>query len=249
MKVTFLTIALFVVLLASGRAVDVVTPEEKYFDVKVTKVEAEGVRISHREGAAYVDFDFLPPAMQLEHGWTPEKSAARKAAREAEAKRIADEERMAEEEPKRKAAEAAAKERAIKEKETGEALARAKIDGVAAQKDLMEEAAKARAEIDRDRARAKGGAKPDAIPVAEPIVERTAPDRSPDRSPNSTKNAVLPAGSVAALLEEEKPSGLNRNVGIALGVASVIVVLLFFMASGKDKVKVRVPPGTARRRR
>ena len=245
MKVTFLTIALFVVLLASGRAVDVVTPEEKYFDVKVTKVEAEGVRISHREGAAYVDFDFLPPAMQLEHGWTPEKSAARKAAREAEAKRIADEERMAEEEPKRKAAEAAAKERAIKEKETGEALARAKIDGVAAQKDLMEEAAKARAEIDRDRARAKGGAKPDAIPVAEPIVERTAPDRSP----NSTKNAVLPPGSVAALLEQEKPSGLNRNVGIALGVASVIVVLLFFMASGKDKVKVRVPPGTARRRR
>lgn len=247
MKVTFLSLAFFIALIASGHAVDVVTPEEKYFDVKVTKVEADGVRISHREGAAFVDFDYLPPAMQLENGWTPEKSAARKAARAAEAKRIADEERMIEEAPKRKAEEAAAKERAIQEKEGAVAAARAKVDAVEAQKDLMEEAAKARAEIDRDRAAARGGPKPLAVPVAEPIAEAPAKAEVTESPVSTPKPNVLPVGTVAALFEEQKTTVLNRNILIGLGIASGVVLLLFLMASGKNKVRV-VTPGARKRK-
>ena len=201
MKVTFLSLAISILFIASGYAVDVVTPDEKYFDVKVTKVEAEGVRITHREGTAFVDFDFLPPAMQLQNGWTPEKSAARKAARDAETKRIADEERMKEEEPKRLAAEAAAKERAVMEKANAESAARAKVDAVEAQKDLMAEAAQARAEIDRDRSRARSGTKPLAVPVAEPIAEAKEKAEVTESPVERAKPAMLPAGSVAALFE------------------------------------------------
>lgn len=243
MKVTFLSLAFIVALIASGIAVDVVTPEEKYFDVTVKKVEAEGVRITHREGTAYVDFDFLPPAMQLVHGWTAEKSAARKAMRDAEAKRIADEERMKEEEPKRLAAEAAAKERAIKDKADAGAAAMAKIDAVEAQKDQLSEAAQARAQIDRDRAMAKLGLKP----TGEPAPDAPAPSEVTESPGSSQRSDVLPAGSVAALFEEPKPTGLNRNIAIGLGIASFVVVALFMMASGRNKVRV-VTPGSRKPR-
>lgn len=250
MKVTLFSFALFIALLAVGHAVDVVTPEEKYFDVKVTKVEADGVRITHREGAAFVDFDYLPPALQLESGWTPEKSAARKAAKEAEAKRIVDEERMIADEPKRKAEEAAAKERAIMEKEGAEAMARAKIDGLEAQKDLIAEAAKARAEIDRDRRAAKGGPKEAAVPVAVPIAETPVKVEKTEKTESTkiaARPAISPVGNVAALVEGEKTTVLNRNIAIGLGIASAVVVLLFLLPSSKPKV--RVPSGGAGKRR
>ena len=247
MKVTFLSLAISILFIASGHAVDVVTPDEKYFDVKVTKVEAEGVRITHREGTAFVDFDFLPPAMQLQNGWTPEKSAARKAARDAETKRIADEERMKEEEPKRLAAEAAAKERAVMEKANAESAARAKVDAVEAQKDLMAEAAQARAQIDRDRARARSGTQPVAVPDAEPIAEAKEKAEVTESPVERAKPAMLPAGSVAALFEEQQSQGPNRNILIGLGIASGVVVLLFLLASGRNKVRV-VTPGARKRR-
>ena len=236
MKATLLRFALFIALATASHAVDIVTATDKYLNVKVTKVEAEGVRITHTEGTAFVDFDDLPPALQLESGWTPEKSAARKEAKAAEAKKIADEERMTEEAPKRKAEEEAAKQRAIDDKKRAVDLAAAKLDTEAALKDSLAEAAAARAEIDRERAGGKKGApKAKAPPVAEVIAEAPAIVESKPRP------GIAPTGSVAALLEEDKSWSFNRNVLIALGVASVIAVLLFFLPSSKSKVRVVTP--------
>jgi len=50
-----------------------------YQDAQVTQVMKHGVVITHRDGAKYVDFDELPEDVAQEAGWTPEKSAARKA--------------------------------------------------------------------------------------------------------------------------------------------------------------------------
>ena len=241
MKATLLRLALFVTLASASHAVDIVTATDKYLNVKVTKVEADGVRIAHSEGAAFLDFDDLPPAMQLENGWTPEKSAARKAAREAEAKKIADAERMIEEAPKRKAEEEAAKQRAIEDKERTAALAMAKVDAIEAQKDLIAEAAKARAEIDRERNAGRSGPKAEVLPVAEVIAD------TPPAPEHTGKPATSKLGSVAALIEEEKPSALNRNIMIGLGIASIVVVLLFLLPSSKTKIRV-VTAGQGKRR-
>ena len=241
MKATLLSLALFIALLTAGHAIDITTPTDKYFDVKVVRVDADGVRITHREGAALVDFDDLPPAMQAEHGWTPEKSAARKAVKAAEAKKIADEERMIEEAPKRKAEEEAAKERAIEDKKRAVDLAAAKLDTEAALKDSLAEAAKLRAEIDAARKGAKGGAKTEvetpSVPVAEVIPSAAG----------RAASAVSRVGTVAALLEEEKTTDFNRNVAIALGVVSFIAILLFFLPSSKNKIRV-VTPAAGRRK-
>jgi cobalamin biosynthesis Mg chelatase CobN len=86
--------ALFIFFTASSLAVDIITKDGKSFsDCTVKAVEREGVRIVHRDGTAFLDFDVLPSALQKNYGWTPEKSAARKAAQkaEADAQRIAGE--------------------------------------------------------------------------------------------------------------------------------------------------------------
>lgn len=78
--------ALFVFLATSAFGLDIITRDGKaYWDCDVKKVEREGVRITHRDGTAFLDFDELPSTIQKQYGWTPEKSAARKATRTAEA--------------------------------------------------------------------------------------------------------------------------------------------------------------------
>lgn len=245
MKPSFSSLLLLVALVVAGHALDIVTPSATFKDVKVTRVEGEAIRITHSEGTALVDFDELPAAMQAEYGWTPEKSAARKAAREAEAKRIEEEERMIDEAPKRKAAEELAKKRAEEERE--EAAARAmrnaneakrKTEDPDEQKDLVAEAAKARAEIDRERNKAKqkpGEVVPDEtindIPVA--TIEPPAPK----------KNIVqLPFGTVASAMQDD---GLGaklrdlwtkqRTLSIAVGAGALVVIVLFLLPTGKKK--------------
>lgn len=241
MKVTLLCLSMLVALFAEGRALDIVTPEATFKDVKVTKVEGEAIRITHSEGSALVDFDQLPPAMQAEYGWTPEKSAARKAAKEAEAKRIADEEKMIEEAPKRKAMEEEARKKAEEDKVDAEERAKRKIENAAfeaesagAQQELIAAAAKARAEIDRERKGIKG--KADEVPVAtvlgdavKEITERPAPK----------KNVVTPPfGSVSDVINRKNPFLQNPKVWIGLGIGLVVVLVLFMLPSSAPK-KVR----------
>ena len=83
---------LFVFLAVNALGLNITTRDGKiYTDAEVKKVESEGVRITHRDGTAFLDFDALPSALQKQFGWTDEKSAARKAARAAvvEQQRIA----------------------------------------------------------------------------------------------------------------------------------------------------------------
>jgi uncharacterized membrane protein len=85
---------LFVFIAANAFALDIITRDGKaYQDCAVKTVERDGVRVVHRDGTAFFDFDVLPSALQQQYGWTPEKSAARKAAQkaEADAQRIAGE--------------------------------------------------------------------------------------------------------------------------------------------------------------
>lgn len=77
---------------ATSFALNIATTDRKlYQDCEVKAVEKDGVRIMHRDGSAFLDFDTLPVALQKQYGWTAEKSAARKAERaeEAERQRIA----------------------------------------------------------------------------------------------------------------------------------------------------------------
>lgn len=245
MKATLPILALLISLGAFCRALDIVTPEATFKDVKVTKVEAEAVRITHSEGTALVDFDFLPPAMQAEYGWSAEKSAARKAAKEAEIKRLEEEEKMLDEAPKRKAMEAEAKKKADEDRVAADERARMRLENSEfeaetekAQKELLDAAAKARADIDRER----GGKmpKPGEVPVAT-IVEETPADASTQTAPRVT--IVTPAvGSVADAIGRENPLLENPKVWIGLVVGLILVVVLFMMAGGnKPKIPVKVP--------
>ncbi len=73
---------------ATSFALDIATTDKKLFqDCEVKSVEKDGVRIMHRDGSAFLDFDTLPIALQKQYGWTADKSAARKAERAAEAER------------------------------------------------------------------------------------------------------------------------------------------------------------------
>lgn len=238
MKATVLSLALGLCLTAA-RAEDITTPSgTTYKNIKVTRVENESIRITHTEGIALIDFDDLPPAMQAQYGWTPEKSAARKAAREAEAKRIAEEERMLEEEPKRKAAEAAAAKKAEEERIAAEERARRKMENAefekesaTAQKDLIAEAARVRAELDAERERAKRKARgePEPEPVAAVV---------PDSSTAATQkpNVVLPPFStVSSVLAEESMWTKHKNLWIGVGIAVLVVIILFLIPSGGAK--------------
>ena len=240
MKATLLTFSLLIAFLVTGHALDLVTPEATFKDVKVTKVEAEAVRITHSEGTALVDFDFLPPAMQEEYGWTAEKSAARKAAKEAEAKRLEEEQKMIEDTPKRKRMEAAAKRKAEEERLMAEERAKRKIENAAfeaesgtAQKDLIEAAAKARAELDAERARGKG--KPGEAPVAEVLKEGEEPE---DRSEGPRRSITMPFGTVSDVIGGESSFFQNRKLWIGVGIGLAVVLILFMMPSSAPK-KVR----------
>jgi len=79
---------LFVFIAASSFALNIITRDGKgYWDATVKAVERDGIRITHRDGVAYLDFDELPYPLQQKYGWTEEKSAVRKAARAVEAER------------------------------------------------------------------------------------------------------------------------------------------------------------------
>jgi hypothetical protein len=240
MKATLLCFSLLIAVLATSRALDIVTPETTFKDVKVTKVEAEAVRITHSEGTALVDFDFLPPAMQEEYGWTPEKSAARKAAKVAEAKRLEEEEKMLEDTPKRKRMEAAARKKAEEEKLMEEERAKRKIENAAfeaesgtAQKDLIEAAAKARAELDAERA--KGKLKPGEVPVAAVIKEA---EEEPEDRPEPRRSITMPFGTVSDVIGGESSIFQNHKLWIGVGVGLAVVLILFLMPSSAPK-KVR----------
>lgn len=84
--------AILVFLTASAFGLDIITRDGKIFsDCTVRKVERDGVRIMHRDGTAFLDFDELPSAIQKQYGWTADKSATRKADKSAaaEAQRVA----------------------------------------------------------------------------------------------------------------------------------------------------------------
>lgn len=110
----FLTV-FFLFIAASCFALDIVTKDGKSFSgCTVKAVERDGVRIVHRDGTAFLDFDELPAALQTQYGWTAEKSAARKAAKTAEAdkQRAADEAQRQAQEQARIAAEKAKADKA-----------------------------------------------------------------------------------------------------------------------------------------
>jgi len=73
---------------ATSFALDIPTSDGKLLrDCEIKAVEKDGVRVSHKDGTGFLDFDTLPIALQKQYGWTAEKSAARKAERVAEAER------------------------------------------------------------------------------------------------------------------------------------------------------------------
>jgi type IV secretory pathway VirB10-like protein len=241
MKAILISLSFLVSVLATGHAANLVTSAGTFKDFKVTRVEAEAVRITHSEGTALVDFDELPPAMQQEYGWTPEKSAARKAAKEAEAKRLAEEERMIDEAPKRRAMEEEAKRKAEEEKQMAADRARRKIENAAfeaesatAQADLVAAAAKARAELDAERA--KGKAKPGEVPVAT-ILGDPAAD-APDTSAPKRNIVMAPFGTVSDVIGGQPSIFQNQKLWIGAGIGLLVVVILFMLPSGGVK-KVR----------
>lgn len=241
MKVTLLCLSLLMAILPASRALDIVTPDGTFKDVMVKKVLNDAVSITHSEGTALVDFDLLPPAMQAEYGWTPEKSAARKAAKVAEEKRIADEEKMIEEAPKRKAMEEAAKKKAEEEKVAAEERAKRKITNAAfeaesatAQSDLIAEAAKARADLDRERKGGKG--KVDDVPVATVLGDAA---KENTEAPGPRRNVITPPfGTVSDVLGGGNSIFQNYKVWIGVIIGFVVVVVLFMLPSGAPK-KVR----------
>jgi hypothetical protein len=79
---------------ATSFALDIPTSDGKFLrDCEIKSVEKDGLRVSHKDGSGFLDFDTLPIALQKQYGWTAEKSAARKAesAAELEKQRIATE--------------------------------------------------------------------------------------------------------------------------------------------------------------
>ena len=248
MKATLLTFSLLVLFAAAGGAVDVTTPDGTFKDVKIKKVLADAVTVTHSEGTALIDFDFLPPAMQAEVGWTPEKSAARKAAKEAEMKRIADAEKEAEEAPKRAAMEAAAKKKAEEDRIAAEEKAKRKMENAAFESEIaktteeqLAAAAKLREQLDRER---KG-----LPPLAEPVpVAAVLGDKGKEvPEPPAPKRAVIAPGLGTVSDSIVNQNALLQNpwvwIGIVLGL--IVVVVLFMLPSSN---RTKLPPKFVKRR-
>lgn len=244
MKAILLSFSLLTIVSIPCSAVDIVTPEATFKNVKVTKVEGEAVRITHSEGMALVDFDFLPPAMQAEYGWNAEKSAARKAAKDAEKKREEDEEKMIAEAPKRKAMEEAAAKQAEEDKLAAEARAKRKMENAGfeaesakAQEELIAAAALARAELDRERKGIKE--KSDPVPVAAVVAEK--PVSAAPEAPAPVRKTITPGiGSVSDAIVTDNPILQNTKVWIGILVGLIITVVLFMLPSNKTKLPVKV---------
>lgn len=237
MKATLLTLSLLLFFAAAGSAIDITTPEGTFKDVKVKKVVGEAVAVTHSEGTALIDFDYLPPAMQAEVGWTPEKSAARKAAKEAEMKRIADAEKEAEEAPKRAAMEAAAKKKAEEDRIAAEEKAKRKIENAGFETELAKteeqqkaEAAKMRERMDRER---KGlPPLPEDVPVAVVVADKGKQAEEPP-APAPKKTALTPGlGSVSDAIVNENSLLQNPWVWIGIVAGLIVVVILFMLPSG-----------------
>lgn len=78
-----LVILLFLTVLFSERVegLDITTRTGELFrECEIKKVETTGIRVTHRNGIAFLPFDNLPKDLQAKYGWTAEKSAALKAA-------------------------------------------------------------------------------------------------------------------------------------------------------------------------
>lgn len=132
---TFL--ATLCVLACGALAMDLVTKKGTiYRDVEVKGVDRDGLRISYRDGVASVPFDDLTIEWQNRYGWTPEKSAALKAEKDAEAAQ-AEQLRIvaaqAEQERQRVAAENA-RAQAARDAEA----AQREVDRLAEEKDMLE---------------------------------------------------------------------------------------------------------------
>ena len=87
-----------------------------YKQATVSKVEADGIRISHADGAAKIAFEDLPDALQRQYNYDPAKVAAYRKqvedARQAAATKAAEEQRQRQETAQRVAREAREREEA-----------------------------------------------------------------------------------------------------------------------------------------
>ena len=248
MKAILLTLSLLIFFTAAGSAIDVTTPDGTFKDVKIKKVLADGVTVTHSEGTALIDFDLLPPAMQAEVGWTPEKSAERKAAKEAEMKRVADAEKEADEAPMRAAKEAAAKKKAEEDLAAAEEKAKRKAENAGFEAELaktteqqMAEAAKLREQLDRERR----GLPPlaDAVPVAAVIGAKGKETPEP---PAPKKLVITPGlGSVSDSIVNENPLLQNPWVWIGIVLGVILVVVLFMLPSAS---RTKLPAKFVKRR-
>ena len=248
MKVLLLTLSLLTFFTAAGRAIDITTPDGTFKDVVIKKVLADAVTVTHSEGTALIDFDFLPPAMQAEVGWTPEKSAARKVAKEAEAKRMADAEKEADEAPMRAAKEAAAKKKAEEDLIAAEEKAKRKVANAGFESELaktteqqMAEAAKLRERMDRERK----GLPPieEAVPVATVLGDKGKEAQEP---PSPKRATITPGlGSVSDSIVNENPFLQNPWVWIGIVIGLIVVVVLFMLPSAN---RTKLPPKFVKRR-
>jgi hypothetical protein len=247
MKAILLTLSLLVFFTAAGRAIDITTPDGTFKDVKVKKVLADAVTVTHSDGTALIDFDFLPPAMQAEVGWTPEKSAARKAAKEAEMKRIADAEKEADEAPMRAAKEAAAKKKAEEDRIAAEEKAKRKVENAAFEAEIAKAtaeqiaaAAKLREQLDRDRK----GLPPlaEEVPVASVLGDKV----KEITEPSAPKGLVITPGlgSVSDSIVHRNSLLENPWVWTGVGLGVIVVVVLFMLPSAN---RTKLPPKFVKR--
>lgn len=244
MKAILLSLSLLIIFTAAGLALDITTPDGTFKDVKVKKVVGDAVTVTHSEGTALIDFDYLPPAMQTEYGWSPEKSAARKAAKEAEVKRMADAEKEADEAPMRAKMEEKAKKKAEEDRVAGEEKAKMKVENAAFEAETaktadeqLAESAKIRAALDRERK----GLPPigEAVPVATVVEDKVKETKEP--APVKRTSITPGIGSVSNAIVNENPLLQNPWVWIGIVVGVIIVVILFMLpSSNRTKLPVKV---------
>ena len=248
MKAILLSLSLLITFAAAGHALDITTPDGTFKDVKVKKVVGDAVTVTHSEGTALIDFDYLPPAMQAEYGWSPEKSAARKAAKEAEMKRVADAEKEADEAPMRKAMEEKAKKKAEEDRIAAEEKSKRKVENAGFEaetaktaEEQVAQAAKMREQLDRERK----GLPPlaEEVPVASVLGDKVKEITEP--APVKRTSITPGIGSVSNAIVTENPLLQNPWVWIGIVVGLIIVVILFMLPSSS---RTKLPAKIVRRR-